>query len=129
MGGIIGALVVGLMVVVFLIAQNNGSGNTNNTSGNTSGGNLQVSGNTPVTSDSNSQAVATPDPNAAPRMSLADFKKLYDNTANRPLILDVRAKDAFDAGHIRGSISFPEADVDTRIKELPKDKLIVAYCQ
>jgi rhodanese-related sulfurtransferase len=54
---------------------------------------------------------------------------LYDDPAKRPIILDVRAKETFDAGHITGAESFPEADVDTRVSELPKDKLIVAYCQ
>jgi rhodanese-related sulfurtransferase len=62
-------------------------------------------------------------------MALDEFKALYDDPAKRPLILDVRAKDAFDAGHITGAISFPESDVDARVAELPKDKLIVAYCQ
>src|SRR5579859_1555635 len=65
----------------------------------------------------------------APRMPLADFKKLYDDPKTRPLILDVRAVDAYNQGHILGAISFPESDIDARIKELPKDKLIVAYCQ
>lgn len=65
----------------------------------------------------------------APRMPLTDFKKLYDDPAKRPLIIDVRAKEAFDAGHIEGAISFPEADVDIRVGELPKDKLVIAYCQ
>jgi len=60
---------------------------------------------------------------------LDEFKALYDDPAKRPLILDVRAKDAFDAGHITGAISFPESDVDARVAELPKDKLIIAYCQ
>lgn len=64
-----------------------------------------------------------------PRISLADFKALYDNPAKRPLILDVRAKEAYDLGHIKGAISFPEADVDARVNELPRNTLIVAYCQ
>jgi rhodanese-related sulfurtransferase len=45
------------------------------------------------------------------------------------LIIDVRAAETYSSGHIAGAISFPEADVDARIAELPKDKLIVAYCQ
>jgi cytochrome c biogenesis protein CcmG/thiol:disulfide interchange protein DsbE len=65
----------------------------------------------------------------APRMPLEQFKKLYDDPATRPLIIDVRAKEAYDAGHIVGAISFPEGDVDTRVGELPKDKLVIAYCQ
>ncbi len=64
-----------------------------------------------------------------PRMPLDAFKKLYDNPATRPLIIDVRAVDAFDQGHITGAISFPESDIPTRVGELPKDKLIIAYCQ
>ncbi len=72
---------------------------------------------------------ATDEQAAVPRINLADFKALYDNPAKRPLIIDVRAKDNYDQGHIDGAISFPEADLDTRFKELPKDKLVVAYCQ
>ncbi len=64
-----------------------------------------------------------------PRMSLEAFKALYDDPAKRPLIIDVRAAETYSSGHIAGAISFPEADVDARIAELPKDKLIVAYCQ
>jgi hypothetical protein len=66
---------------------------------------------------------------AVPRISLADFKAMYDDPAKRPLILDVRSKDLYDAGHIKGAVSFPESDVDSRVGELPKDRLIVAYCQ
>jgi rhodanese-related sulfurtransferase len=62
-------------------------------------------------------------------MTLEDFKKLYDDPAKRPIIIDVRAKETYDAGHIKGAISFPESDIDTRVGELPKDKLVVAYCQ
>ncbi len=72
---------------------------------------------------------AISDTDTVPRISLPDFKALYDDPAKRPLILDVRSKDLYDAGHIKGAISFPEADVDTRVGELPKDRLIVAYCQ
>jgi hypothetical protein len=115
MGGIIGALVVGLMLVVFLVI------NSTKTAGTpliTPSG-TQVAGgqSTPV-------AEATP-----PRMPMDQFKALYDDPAKRPLIIDVRAKESYDAGHIAGAISFPEADVDTRINEIPKDKLVIAYCQ
>ncbi len=119
MGGVIGAMVVGLIVVVFLISQNNGGTPVSN---NPSG--PPVAGATA----GNDQSVPTTAADEPPRIPLADFKTEYDS-ANRPLIIDVRAKDAYDAGHIKGAISFPEADVDTRINELPKGKPIVAYCQ
>ena len=62
-------------------------------------------------------------------MPLADFKALYDDPAKRPLIIDVRAKEAFDAGHIKGAESWPESDIDATNVKLPKDRLILAYCQ
>ena len=114
MGGVIGALVVGLMLVIFLLTNRNGS-TVNNPP--IAGGPTQppITGSTP------------PAGSEAPRITMDEFKALYDS-ANRPMIIDVRPKGGFDAGHIRGAISFPEAEVDARIAELPKDKLIVAYC-
>lgn len=44
------------------------------------------------------------------------------------LIIDTRAKEAFDQGHIKGAESWPEAEIAARVVKLPKDKLIVAYC-
>jgi hypothetical protein len=64
-----------------------------------------------------------------PRMPLTEFKALYDDPDQRPLIIDVRTAETYSNGHIAGAISFPESDVDARIAELPKDKLIIAYCQ
>ena len=72
------------------------------------------------------QAASGSDP---PRMSLESFKQLYDDPAKRPMIIDVRAADNYAQGHIAGAISLPEADVDTRFKEIPKDSLVIAYCQ
>jgi 3-mercaptopyruvate sulfurtransferase SseA len=112
MGGIIGMLVVGLMLVVFLLVTNRN---------NTTPPVVQSSG-TPL-------ATAPASANDPPRMSLADFKALYDDPAKRPMIIDVRAEASFQEGHIAGAVSFPEADVDTRVNEIPKDKLVVAYCQ
>jgi hypothetical protein len=68
-------------------------------------------------------------PNDPPRISMEDFKKLYDDPATRPLILDVRGPEAFEAGHIAGAVLFPEAEMAARVKDLPKDRLIVTYCQ
>ncbi|MEO8288249.1 MAG: rhodanese-like domain-containing protein [Chloroflexota bacterium] len=116
MGGVIGALVVGLMLVIFLLVNNNKTNNPGPIASNTV--------------DPNVAGVPTiaPAGDPPPRMAIEEFKTLYDS-ANRPLIIDVRAPTAFEEGHIAGAVSFPEVDVDGRIKELPKDKLIVAYCQ
>jgi hypothetical protein len=112
MGGVIGALVIGLVIVIVLLLTNNKS--------NTPTLAVQPSG-TPLPT-----TAAGSDP---PRMPLDQFKALYDNPSTRPMIIDVRAAASFDEGHIAGALSFPEADVDTRVNEIPKDKLVVAYCQ
>lgn len=133
-GGIFAVLVVGLLVLVFLFSMNRGNNGPVTSAGqptigasdaNNSGVNAvptQAPG-----ADQTQAAAPTVEP--APRMPLDQFLALYDDPAKRPLIIDVRAKESYDQGHIAGAISFPEADVDTRINELPKDKLIVAYCQ
>jgi hypothetical protein len=68
-------------------------------------------------------------PEDPPRIELEAFKALYDDPTQRLLIIDVRGAETYAAGHIKGAISFPEADVDQRVGELPRDRLIVAYCQ
>lgn len=121
MGGVIGALVIGLALAAILIAtRSGGTSGTPNNGGAIPANTSVVSGGTAQPTTSSVEAV---------RMDLKDFKALYDDPAKRPLIIDVRTKEIYDQGHIKGSISFPEADVDARVNELPKDKLVVAYCQ
>src|SRR5439155_6575232 len=125
LGAIIGALVIGLMVVVYLISFNNRPDPlTVAIVGSPSATPVPPDNATPTT-----EGTPPPTEEPAPRMTLEDFKKLYDDPSKRPIIIDVRAKETFDAGHIKGAISFPESDLDTRVGELPKDKLVVAYCQ
>jgi 3-mercaptopyruvate sulfurtransferase SseA len=123
MGGIIGALVVGLVLVVFLLLNNQNTATPTNTANN--------NGSVPNALPTADAASLTPEPTVelAPRMSLDEFKALYDDPAKRPLIVDVRAAEAFQQGHIKGAVNIPEAEVPARIAEFPKDKLIVAYCQ
>jgi 3-mercaptopyruvate sulfurtransferase SseA len=42
--------------------------------------------------------------------------------------VDVRSKDSFDAGHIKGAINIPLSDLITRLGELPPKKEIITYC-
>lgn len=109
MGGIIGAMIIGLGAVLFLILSNNKTAAPSNN-------------NTPA---------ATTAANVPPRMAIGEFKALYDDPAKRPLIVDVRPVASYAEGHIAGAISMPETDIDTLVasNQVPKDKLIVAYCQ
>ena len=45
------------------------------------------------------------------------------------LVLDVRPPEEYAAGHVPGALSVPVAELKRRLKELPKDKEIVAYCR
>ena len=45
------------------------------------------------------------------------------------VILDVRPKEEYEAGHVPGAVSIPLGELRKRIKELPKSKQIIAYCR
>jgi rhodanese-related sulfurtransferase/DNA-binding transcriptional ArsR family regulator len=44
-------------------------------------------------------------------------------------VLDVRPADEYRAGHIPGALSIPVGELKTRLKELPKNREVVAYCR
>ena len=44
------------------------------------------------------------------------------------VVVDVRDQQSYDAGHIRGSKWISVTQIGERYKELPRDKMIVAYC-
>jgi rhodanese-related sulfurtransferase/biotin operon repressor len=48
---------------------------------------------------------------------------------NPPLVLDVRPEEEYAAGHVPGAVSIPVAELKRRLKELPRNKEIVAYCR
>lgn len=45
------------------------------------------------------------------------------------LLVDVRPAAEYEAGHIPGARSIPYDEVETRLRELPKNREIVAYCR
>lgn len=62
----------------------------------------------------------------ARRVTADELKKMLDS--GKAVVYDTRAKSAYDAEHIKGSLSMPFNEVAERAGELPKDKLIVFYC-
>lgn len=56
-----------------------------------------------------------------------ELKKLLRN--KDVMVLDVRPPEEFDAGHIPGALSVPLAELKRRLRDLPKDKEIIAYCR
>jgi rhodanese-related sulfurtransferase/DNA-binding MarR family transcriptional regulator len=63
-------------------------------------------------------------------MEPVDRKTLLGRVrAGRATVLDVRPPEEFKAGHIPGALSMPLAELKRRLKELPKNREIVAYCR
>jgi len=53
-------------------------------------------------------------------------RRLEDREA---IILDVRPVSEYNAGHIAGARSIPIDELNSRLRELPKSRRIVAYCR
>jgi hypothetical protein len=68
-----------------------------------------------------------PNPEEPPRISVEELKKLMD--AGSVLLIDVRSEAIYGMRHIAGAVSAPFEDIERQARILPKDKLIVAYCQ
>jgi rhodanese-related sulfurtransferase len=45
------------------------------------------------------------------------------------VVIDVRPPEEYRAGHIRGALSLPLDELESRLRELPARKEIVAYCR
>jgi rhodanese-related sulfurtransferase len=44
-------------------------------------------------------------------------------------VLDVRPSEEYRAGHFPGALSIPVDELKARLRELPKDRVVVAYCR
>ncbi len=49
--------------------------------------------------------------------------------AGEVTVVDVRPAEEYRAGHIPGAISIPVAELKARLKEVPTDRDVVAYCR
>ncbi|MCK9207107.1 MAG: metalloregulator ArsR/SmtB family transcription factor [Salinivirgaceae bacterium] len=60
-------------------------------------------------------------------VSLGELEQMINN--ENVLLLDVRPSIEFEFGHITGSISVPMNELMGKLKNLSKDKEIIAYCR
>ncbi|MFW6348333.1 MAG: ArsR/SmtB family transcription factor [Cyclonatronaceae bacterium] len=61
---------------------------------------------------------------------LLDSQTLLRRMSEKNIILlDVRPRSEYDAGHIRSARSVPESELEQMLQELPNDREIVAYCR
>lgn len=44
-------------------------------------------------------------------------------------VLDVRPPEEFDSGHVPGAVNIPMPELAKRLKELPKNREVIAYCR
>jgi rhodanese-related sulfurtransferase len=49
--------------------------------------------------------------------------------AGEVVVLDVRPRDEYEAGHIAGARCIPLSEVEQRLEGIPSDRDIVAYCR
>jgi rhodanese-related sulfurtransferase len=45
------------------------------------------------------------------------------------LIVDVRTREEYDGGHLKGALLIPVQELEGRVDELPKDKPVIVYCR
>jgi rhodanese-related sulfurtransferase len=45
------------------------------------------------------------------------------------VVWDVRPPAEYAAGHVRGAVSVPPGEVRRRLRSVPKDAVVVAYCR
>ena len=64
------------------------------------------------------------------QITVEEAKKIMDNGEDF-VILDVREKDEFDAGHIPGAVLIPYTEIKNNAEEIlpDKDKQILVYCR
>jgi predicted sulfurtransferase len=69
---------------------------------------------------------ASPPADNARRITADELHKLWEK--NDVVIIDTRAEVAYKQEHIKGSVSMPTGTVLDHLNELPRNKLIAAYC-
>ena len=81
---------------------------------------------------SNPNLIITPPPQTQP--GLEEAKRISRDEAvklvkqKKAIFVDVRTKESFDAGHIKGAINIPESELIKRLKEIPHKRMIITYC-
>ena len=61
--------------------------------------------------------------------AVGDGELLRRVRAGDVIVIDVRPREEYAAGHIPGALSLPLADLKKRLGDLPKGRDIVAYCR
>jgi 3-mercaptopyruvate sulfurtransferase SseA len=88
-------------------------------------GNVAIGSRQPATTPGSSSAQNVPS-DGVRRITTVELRDaLAQGTA---IVIDTRPLESYKQSHIKGSISVPVDQVVNHIGELPRDKMIVAYC-
>jgi hypothetical protein len=112
---IVGAVVLAIIVGAILSVKNRQSMPTG------SPGEALLQTNTPQAL--NTASIPYPD---VRRMPLQEVQARLEQ--GQAILVDVRSKQSYEAGHAANAISIPEDEMATRLGELPRDKEIILYC-
>jgi rhodanese-related sulfurtransferase len=63
------------------------------------------------------------------QLSVEKVSEILKNQKDSYIILDVRAKEEFDLGHLDSAMLIPVDELEARFGELSKDKPIIVYCR
>ena len=123
--GVSAAFVV--LVILFVVLQNNNGAATNvadgqDATGNTAPQNLDASAAATATVVALLNIVAD-----VPRTSIQEVRKLQE--ANDVTIIDVMAADHFAGSHVAGAKNIPQPQVLSRAAEIPKTGNVIFYCE
>jgi rhodanese-related sulfurtransferase len=66
-----------------------------------------------------------------PFMSLSELKAQLEHRKGELIVLDVRERDAYEAGHIPGAFHLPRGQLELRVNDELKDptRRILVYCE
>ncbi|MFI5347716.1 MAG: rhodanese-like domain-containing protein [Elusimicrobiota bacterium] len=59
----------------------------------------------------------------------SELKKMLERDRNGVFVMDIRAPEAYADGHIPGARNVPLDGLGESYPDLPRDRLIVAYCE
>ena len=69
---------------------------------------------------------ATESLDSARRIVRDDAIKMVEE--KKAIWIDVRTKDQYDIGHIKGAMNIPLADLPSHFRDLPPKKFLITYC-
>lgn len=60
------------------------------------------------------------------RIEAQEAKRMVEK--GEAVVIDVRGRSSWDLGHVAGALHVPLNEIEARLSQLPRNKLIVAYC-